>query len=167
MMSHRWMKDIHCIHCFLSTLFVAKDKINPRRQWLADNVRLKSLTVNEHKQSCIVVAPRRQLNITNSLTILHQPKVKPCTIVQLSISIKISQQPQMTSPRLSVWPQANTKNKQLIIIIAINDYQLPVHLSQKNKYIPVVSDNTKSGSHCTLKKYIFSCFPISARSVKR
>ena len=55
--SYRWMKYIDCIDCFLSALFVAEDKINPRRQALSHNVRLQSLTMDQHKQSCIMVTP--------------------------------------------------------------------------------------------------------------
>jgi len=35
---YRWMKHINCIYCFLSTLFVAEDEINPRRQTLSHDV---------------------------------------------------------------------------------------------------------------------------------
>ena len=74
----RWMEHIDGINGSLASLFVAEDEVDPLMQMLCDVARLQHLSVDQHEEACVVLAPARQLHMVHTLAYLANAKVKTC-----------------------------------------------------------------------------------------
>lgn len=80
--TYRRMKHIDGFNGIFSSLLEAKDQIDPLMQIIAHQLRFQRLSMNEHKETWIPLAPRRQRDFFDTFSILSTAKVETLKVLK-------------------------------------------------------------------------------------